>query len=92
MTKWTAKLLIGSFLLVGFVSAPAWGQEQNARPARVGAVNYVEGQASIDAKTITPDSIGSVVLDKDQTLCIHSSSNSLLSQIKRNCRTILKKP
>jgi hypothetical protein len=78
MKKWTARLLIGSFLLVGFATAPAWTQDQNARPARVGAVNYVEGQASIDTSTITPDSVGSAVLDKDQTLTTQAGKVEIL--------------
>jgi hypothetical protein len=78
MKKWIEKALIGSFVLSGFVTAPAWSQNQNARPARVGGINYVEGEASIETRTLTPDSVGSVALEKDQTLTTQTGKVEML--------------
>lgn len=63
------KLLIGSALLLAG-SFPARGsvQAENSRPAQPGAINYVEGQASIGTEMLSPRSVGSVVLVAGQTL------------------------
>lgn len=62
-------LLIGSALLLA-ASFPAGGQAQtqNSRPGLPGAINYVEGQASVGAETLSPSSVGSVTLAPGQTL------------------------
>ena len=78
MNTLTAKLLVGTLLLVGFATRAAWSQDRSARPGRVGAINYVEGQASIDTRTVTPDSVGSIVLDKDQTLTTQAGKVEIL--------------
>lgn len=78
MKTWFAKLLIGSFVLGGFVTVPSWSQDQNARPARVGGINYLEGQASIATTTVTADSVGTVALDKDQTLTTQAGKVEIL--------------
>jgi len=83
MTTWIRKLLIATFLLTGFVTAPAWSQKQNARPARVGGINCVEGQAAIDTGTLTSDSVGSVALEKDQTLTTQVSKVEILLTLSK---------
>jgi hypothetical protein len=72
------KLVIGSLLVFGIFTAPAWSQNQNARPARMGGINYVEGQASIGTETLTAESVGSVVLEKDQTLTTQTGKVEIL--------------
>lgn len=66
----TKRLLIGSALFLLAASFPASGraQTQNSRPAQPGAINYVEGQASIGAETLSSSSVGSVTLAPGQTL------------------------
>lgn len=41
---------------------------ENSRPGRPGAVNYVEGQATIDGQELGANSVGSVELQKGQVL------------------------
>jgi len=56
------------FFLVTVLSLSAWSQSQNAHPARPGSINYVEGQASIGAEMLGPNSVGSVELREHQLL------------------------
>jgi len=67
--RFTKLLLIGSALLLA-ASFPAsgWAQTQNSHPAQPGAINYVEGQASIGTEMLSPSSVGSLVLGAGQTL------------------------
>jgi hypothetical protein len=53
-----------SGLFAAVLSAPAWG----AIPAHPGMLNYVEGQASIDGRTVGAKSVGSVDVEQGQTL------------------------
>lgn len=55
---------IAAALSLATLSIPATA----AIPPRPGVVNYVEGNASIDGRRITLKDIGSVALDKNQTL------------------------
>lgn len=55
--------VLGLFL-AAILSAPAWG----ATTPLPGTLNYLEGQAKIGAEALTPKSIGSVQLQKGQSL------------------------
>ena len=60
-----------SFCAAVLTASVAWGQTPGplrADPPRPGSINYVEGQASIGTIPVTPSAIGSLVLEKDQTL------------------------
>jgi len=72
-------LLIGSALLLA-ASFPAsgWAQTQNSRPAQPGAINYVEGQASIGTEALSSSSVGSAVLAAGQTLDTQSGKVEVL--------------
>lgn len=60
---------IGSaLLLAAFLPLGGWAQTQNSRPAQPGSINYVEGQASVGAQELDPNSVGSVQLQAGQTL------------------------
>lgn len=72
------KAVISSLLLAAIVTASGWSGNRNEHSAQVGSVNYVEGQASIGTQTLTPDSAGSVTLEKDQTLTTQSGKVELL--------------
>jgi hypothetical protein len=69
---------IAAFLLIASLCTQARGQTQNSHPARPGAINYVEGQASIDGQTLAPTSAGSVELEKGQTLTTQSGKVEIL--------------
>lgn len=56
--------------------APARGQ--TPVPPRPGSINYLEGQASIGTMTLTPGSVGSVVLETGQTLTTQASKVEIL--------------
>ena len=55
---------IGSFFLAALLSSPAWGSV----PPQPGTINYIEGQAIIDAQALTEQSVGSVKLAAGQSL------------------------
>ena len=56
--------------------APAWSQTPG--PPRPGSINYLEGQASIGTLTLTPGSVGSVVLETGQTLTTQAGKVEIL--------------
>jgi len=58
--------MLGAALLMGLVSLPAKADV----PSRTvpGALNYVEGQASIGAESLSSQSVGSVILQPNQVL------------------------
>ena len=63
----------------GFVaisSFGAWADE--ARMARPGSINYVEGKASIGTQELGPNSPGLVELGKDQTLTTEAGKVEIL--------------
>ncbi len=61
------RALIG-LVLAAIAVAAGWSQDRNTRPARVGGLNYVEGQASIGMQSLSHDSVGSAAVETDQTL------------------------
>jgi len=58
------------------LTVPAWCQK--AGPPRPGSINYVEGQASIGASSLTPGATGTAVLEKDQILTTQSGKVEIL--------------
>jgi FecR protein len=58
----------GALLLTAFLPGIGSAQNQNSRPAQPGAINYIEGQASIDNQQISPSSVGSIQLQAGQSL------------------------
>jgi hypothetical protein len=55
-----------SMLSLATLSAIAFGQSAN--PARPGTLNYMEGQASIEGRAVTSNSVGNTVLEPGQYL------------------------
>jgi hypothetical protein len=53
-------------LSLATLSATAFGQTANQ--ARPGTLNYIEGQASIEGRPVTPNSVGNTVLESGQYL------------------------
>ncbi|MGD0966565.1 MAG: hypothetical protein ABSA57_22090 [Candidatus Acidiferrales bacterium] len=70
-------LRVGLLLAAG-LSIPVWGQTQNSRPANPGSINYVEGQASVGDETLNSKSIGSIELEKGQSLSTQSGKVEIL--------------
>ncbi len=71
MKRWSAVWVLGLATLAG----PAFGQMQQAQP---GALNYVEGQASVEGHEVHPRSVGREVLAKDQYLATADGRAELL--------------
>jgi len=81
---------LGIAFLGAILSVPTWGQapsqnvqnqsapNQNARPARPGAINYIEGQASLDGQPLSPDSVGSIEMEKGQVLTTQAGKVEVL--------------
>src|ERR1700678_715780 len=61
-----------------FTPAFAQLQQQGADPARPGTLNYVEGQASIDGRQISPSSVGRTELQPGQYLATANGKVELL--------------
>src|SRR6267378_8419173 len=65
---------IASVLLAAALSVPAWGADSahpgnaKANAARPGSLNYVEGQASIEGRSLGPEAIGKTELKPGQSL------------------------
>ena len=50
----------------------------NMRPGRPGAINYIEGQASLDGRPLNPNAVGTAGLDRGQTLTTQSGKAEIL--------------
>jgi len=72
-----ARSLVG-VLLAAMLAAPEWGQTTSPHPAAIGSINYLEGEASIGGQTLTPESVGLVTLEKDQTLTTQAGKVEVL--------------
>lgn len=58
------------------LTLPAWSQ--TAVPPQPGSINYVEGQASIGAMAVPPSAVGSLVLERGQTLSTQAGKVEIL--------------
>lgn len=67
--------MIGSFLLAG---AAAFAANANMNQAHPGALNYVEGQASIGSQVVDSKSVGSATLEPGQILATQSGKAEIL--------------
>src|SRR5258708_38821334 len=66
-----------SFLLsLATLSATAFGQRAN--PVSPGTLNYVEGQASIEGRALTPQSVGNTTLEAGQVLATANGKAEIL--------------
>src|SRR5271155_1893947 len=63
-------------LSLATLSASAFGQAAN--PARPGTLNYIEGQASIEGRPITPNSVGNTELQAGQYLSTANGKAEIL--------------
>jgi hypothetical protein len=57
---------------------PAFAQQQGANPARPGTLNYVEGQASIDGRRVSSQSVGTAELRPGQYLATADGKAEIL--------------
>jgi hypothetical protein len=55
-------------LLLSMAALSATALGQTANPARPGTLNYIEGQASIEGRPVTPNSVGNTELQSGQYL------------------------
>jgi FecR-like protein len=63
-------------LSLATLSATAFGQ--NANPASPGTLNYIEGQASIEGRQLSPNSVGNTELQPGQTLSTANGKAEIL--------------
>jgi len=63
-------------LSLATLSATAFGQTAN--PARPGTLNYIEGQASIEGRPLTPNSVGNTELQAGQYLSTANGKAEIL--------------
>lgn len=70
------------FIYIGFLAAAALalppGPLRTAGPPMPGSINYVEGQATIGSTPLNPGAIGSIVLQRDQTLTTQAGKVEML--------------
>ncbi|MGA2713606.1 MAG: hypothetical protein ABSG41_10920 [Bryobacteraceae bacterium] len=62
----SVKSIFRSAFCVLAIITPVWCR--TASPPRPGSINYLEGQASIGTMPLMPGAVGSVVLERDQTI------------------------
>ena len=74
----TSLVAVAGVALAMSLSGSIWGQTQNSHPARPGSINYVEGQASIGNEPVSPNSVGSLELDKGQSLTTQAGKVEIL--------------
>jgi len=74
----TSLVAVAGLVLAMSLSGPVWGQTQNSHPARPGSINYVEGQASIGNEPVSPNSVGSLELDKGQSVTTQAGKVEIL--------------
>src|SRR5579864_7618349 len=72
--------IASAILFTAFLPGIGWtqNQNQNSRRAQPGAINYVEGQASIDGQQLSSNSVGSTQLQAGQTLDTQSGKVEVL--------------
>ena len=70
----------GIFLLATLLSVPALGSmsSSNANPAPPGTINYVEGHVTLGTQPLNRNSIGSAVLEADQSLATANGKAEVL--------------
>lgn len=77
MTRVLTAILAGLFA-TAIAIVPVSSETENSHPAYPGSINYLEGQASIGNETLSPSSVGSVRLDKGQTLTTEDGKIEIL--------------
>ena len=65
---------LGGFFLAVLLSMPAWADNK----AYPGTLNFIEGQASIGAQSLSPNSVGSAGLQAGQTLTTQDGRAEIL--------------
>ena len=76
---WLTRLdAIASFFLAAILSAPALGTTTSANSALPGTLNYVEGQASLNARALDSKSVGSAELQPGQSLTTEKGKAEIL--------------
>ncbi|HEY4359500.1 MAG TPA: hypothetical protein VGN17_00945 [Bryobacteraceae bacterium] len=71
---------IGSIFLAGLFTLPAWSDVRQSQPesGQPGAVNYVEGKASLGSQPLSMSSVGSAQVQAGQTLATQDGKAEML--------------
>src|ERR1700728_327897 len=69
--------------LAAILIAPAWGQvltlpAATPHPARPGSVNYVEGQAALGSTTLDASCVGTLEMERDQSVSTEAGKVEIL--------------
>jgi len=76
---WRSRLhIVASFFLAAILSAPAVGTITSANSALPGTLNYVEGQASLNARVLDSKSVGSAEVQPGQSLTTEKGKAEVL--------------
>jgi len=70
--------MLGGFLLATAFAMPSWGDIPRDKTANPGALNYVEGQVSIGSEALSPNSVGSTLLQPGESIATGKGKAELL--------------
>jgi hypothetical protein len=73
-----SEMQVAGILLAILVPPIVWAQVPNSHPARPGSINYIDGQASINNEALNANSVGSVELNKGQSLSTQAGKVEIL--------------
>jgi len=78
LARW--KTVAGGWFLAALLSVPAWGADyaDSRRTASPGALNYVEGQASMGDQNVDSKSVGSAALQNGEVLATGNGKAEIL--------------
>ena len=73
------RTLITAFISALIFSVPVLSQAtQNPHPPRPRSINYIEGEASIGKRSLKSNSVGSIELDRGQSLTAQTGKVEIL--------------
>lgn len=81
MQRKTTWVSVSSWFFAAALASPIWSQAApfpTAHPARPGSINYVEGEAFIGTTPVTASAIGTLELQRDQSIATHAGKIEIL--------------
>ncbi len=80
MHRRMTRVPISAWLLAAGLAGPIWSQAPfpTAHVARPGSINYVEGEAFIGTLPVTASAVGTLELERDQSIVTHAGKIEIL--------------